>query len=231
MNEEWDASNPEFHALFILEDGASVAKVWGVKGVILGVVYHDPWREDLDGDRERGFDCLTFALVSSKAHREGCRPSRGGLPYWRRSYSGFKEEAFELERRVILPKKSQTILDSHLGYVGMYTHHFSLSNLRLPIPPFISYGGEPTIDLLRSFLNLGSDGDWLTLSNRGSVDVPKALLKPITHLGNWKDSFFFIENKIIPSDYPVLLLSENKLDKKSFKDKVPLHPEMDPLYD
>ncbi|GJR28837.1 putative reverse transcriptase domain-containing protein [Tanacetum coccineum] len=28
--------------------------------------------------------------------------------------------------------------------------------------------------------------DWLTLSNRGGVDVPKALVKPITHLENWK---------------------------------------------
>ncbi|GJW40525.1 hypothetical protein Tco_0066370 [Tanacetum coccineum] len=161
----------------------------------------------------------------------------------RRSHSGFKGEAFEPERRdvkVIVTKKSQTILDAPLGYVGLYTHHFSLSNLRLPIPPFIckvlnyfkvhisrfnpfgmvklttfammckAYGGEPTVDLLRSFLNLGPAGDWLTLSNRGSADVPKALLKPITHLGNWKDSFFFIENKIIPSDNPKLLLGENK---------------------
>ncbi|GJY30729.1 putative reverse transcriptase domain-containing protein [Tanacetum coccineum] len=39
------------------------------------------WREYLDGDGERGFECLTFALVSSKAHREGCRASRGGFPY------------------------------------------------------------------------------------------------------------------------------------------------------
>ncbi|GKD58519.1 hypothetical protein Tco_1296028 [Tanacetum coccineum] len=34
-----------------------------------------------------------------------------------------------------------------------------------------------------------------------------------------------------PLGYVELLLDENKLDKKSFKDKVPLHPEMDPLYD
>ncbi|GJZ98453.1 hypothetical protein Tco_0670906 [Tanacetum coccineum] len=40
------------------------------------------WREDLDEDGERGFDCLTVALVSSKAHREGCRASRGGFSYW-----------------------------------------------------------------------------------------------------------------------------------------------------
>nr|GEX29527.1 hypothetical protein [Tanacetum cinerariifolium] len=81
--------------------------------------------------------------------------------------------------------EEETILDSLLGYVGLHTHQFSLSNLRLPIPPFIckvlnyfkvhisrvnpfglvklttfaimckSYGGEPYVELLRSFLNLG----------------------------------------------------------------------------
>nr|GEX59365.1 hypothetical protein [Tanacetum cinerariifolium] len=30
-----------------------------------------------------------------------------------------------------------------------------------------AYGGEPSVDLLRSFLNLGHAGDWLTLSCRG----------------------------------------------------------------
>ncbi|GKF20980.1 hypothetical protein Tco_0069618, partial [Tanacetum coccineum] len=72
-----------------------------------------------------------------------------------------------------------------------------------------AYGGEPSVDLLRSFLNLGRAGDWLTLSNRGGADVPKALIKPITHLENWKGSFFYIENKIIPSKYPELLLEDN----------------------
>ncbi|GKB07084.1 hypothetical protein Tco_0835317 [Tanacetum coccineum] len=49
-----------------------------------------------------------------------------------------------------------------------------------------AYGGEPSVDLFRSFLNLGRTGDWLTLSNRGGVDVPKALIKPVTRLENWK---------------------------------------------
>ncbi|GJZ83589.1 hypothetical protein Tco_0648762 [Tanacetum coccineum] len=49
-----------------------------------------------------------------------------------------------------------------------------------------AYGGEPSVDLLRSFLNLGRAGDWLTLSSRGGTDVPKALTKPVTHLENWK---------------------------------------------
>nr|GEW97155.1 hypothetical protein [Tanacetum cinerariifolium] len=163
--------------------------------------------------------------------------------------------------RSFFPRSHRPYLDATLGYVGLYTHHFSLSNLRLPIPPFIcevlnyfivhishfnpfgmvklttfvvmckAYGGEHTVDLLWSFLKLGPTGDWLTLSNRGSADVLKALIKPITYFRNWKDTFFFIENKIIPSNYLELLLDENKLDKKSFKDKVPLHPKMDPLYD
>nr|GEW34245.1 myosin heavy chain-related protein [Tanacetum cinerariifolium] len=67
--------------------------------------------------------------------------------------------------------------------------------------------------------------------SKGSVDVPIALVKPITHLVDWKDYFFYVKNKNIPSDYPELLLESNKFDKKSFGDKVPLHPELDPLYD
>ncbi|GJS14877.1 hypothetical protein Tco_0409349 [Tanacetum coccineum] len=107
--------------------------------------------------------------------------------------------------KIILPKRSHTIFDAPSGYIGLYTHHFSLSNLRLPIAPFIckvldyfkvhisrfnpfgmvklatffvmcrAYGGKPTVNLLCSFLNLGRAGDWLTLSNRGSVDVLIAL--------------------------------------------------------
>ncbi|GJY18811.1 hypothetical protein Tco_0390302 [Tanacetum coccineum] len=103
----------------------------------------------------------TFALFHRLDHREGCRARRGGIPHMVtprgsftpletiqrllvvigiRSHSDFEGEAFKPERRdvnVILPKKSQTILDAPLGYIGLYTHHFSLSNFRLPIPPFI----------------------------------------------------------------------------------------------
>ncbi|GJW78620.1 hypothetical protein Tco_0140302 [Tanacetum coccineum] len=37
---------------------------------------------------------------------------------------------------VILPKSNQTIFDAPFGYVGLYTHSFSLSNLRLPLTEF-----------------------------------------------------------------------------------------------
>ncbi|GJZ75213.1 hypothetical protein Tco_0639678 [Tanacetum coccineum] len=93
-----------------------------------------------------------------------------------------------------------------------------------------AYDGEPSVDLLWFFLNLGRASDWLTLSKRGGANVPKALIKPVTHLEKWKGSFFYIENKIILSKYPELLLEENKLDKKSFKDKIPTQPQADSLF-
>ncbi|GJY76690.1 hypothetical protein Tco_0481806 [Tanacetum coccineum] len=92
---------------------------------------------------------------------------------------------------------------SHLGFEGETSE-----------PKGRSVWGEPTVNLLHSFLNLGRAGDWLTLLNRGSVDVHIALVKPITHLANWKGSFFYVENRIIPSDYPELLLE--KMDFRSF---------------
>ncbi|GJS72762.1 hypothetical protein Tco_0705603 [Tanacetum coccineum] len=115
--------------------------------------------EDLDGDGERGFDCLTFALVLSKAHREGCRASRGGFPYWlRRGGLQIGGEAFEQQRcglsakelneflsfypipseyDVIFPTSTQTIFDAPPGYVGLYIHSFYLANLRLPLTDFL----------------------------------------------------------------------------------------------
>ncbi|GKF21186.1 hypothetical protein Tco_0069824 [Tanacetum coccineum] len=42
--------------------------------------------------------------------------------------------------------------------------------------------------------------------------------------------FFYIDNKIVPYEYPKLLLEDNKLDKKSFKDVISQHAQEDPLY-
>ncbi|GKC23561.1 hypothetical protein Tco_1025711 [Tanacetum coccineum] len=113
---------------------------------------------------------------------------------------------------------------------GLYTHFFILSNLRIPLPEFFfevlnyfkmhiscfnpfglsklttfavmckAYNSKPSLDLLRAFLNLGPTGNWLTLSNR------------------------------VPSKYLELLLEDNKLDKKSFKDVIPQHVQDNPVY-
>nr|GEV41929.1 hypothetical protein [Tanacetum cinerariifolium] len=77
----------------------------------------------------------------------------------RRSYSVIKERiSFELKGDTFEPERRGTS----------------------SIPPVEcnAYGGDPSVDLLRSFLNLGRAGDRLTLSNRGGADVPKALIKP-----------------------------------------------------
>ncbi|GJZ12866.1 hypothetical protein Tco_0548096 [Tanacetum coccineum] len=68
-----------------------------IKGYIFGWYTNLILREYLHGDGERGFDCLTFALVLSKAHRERLLVVIG-----RRSHSGFEGEAFEPERMVSL---------------------------------------------------------------------------------------------------------------------------------
>ncbi|GJU42608.1 putative RNA-directed DNA polymerase [Tanacetum coccineum] len=44
------------------------------------------------------------------------------------------------------------------------------------------------------------------------------------------ESFFYIENRMVLSEYPELLLKDNKIDKKSFKDTIPHHVQTDPLY-
>ncbi|GJZ94288.1 hypothetical protein Tco_0666491 [Tanacetum coccineum] len=85
------------------------------------------------------------------------------------------------EYRVILPKSNQTIFDAPSGYVGLYTHSFSLGNLRLFLTEFFcevleyfqvhisrlnhfgcaklttfvvmckAYGCEPSVDLFRGY--------------------------------------------------------------------------------
>ncbi|GJT88245.1 hypothetical protein Tco_1069962 [Tanacetum coccineum] len=85
---------------------------------------------------------------------------------------------------VILPKSNQTVFDAPPGYVGLYTHLFSLANCRLPLTEFFcevleyfqvhisrlnpfggaklttfvvmckAYGSEPTVELFWGFFNL-----------------------------------------------------------------------------
>nr|GEV78694.1 hypothetical protein [Tanacetum cinerariifolium] len=63
-----------------------------------------------------------------------------------------------------------------------------------------AYRGAPTVDLLRSFLNLGPAGDWLTLSNSRSVVVPTALHNSITYLGGNSPSAKYANNDALMID-------------------------------
>ncbi|GJZ07513.1 hypothetical protein Tco_0541306 [Tanacetum coccineum] len=102
--------------------------------------------------------------------------------------------------RVLLPKRSQTILDAPLVHISRFIL-FGMIKLTTFAVMCKAYGSEPSLDLLRAFLNLGPGGDWLTLSNRG-----------------------------VSSKYTELLLEENNLGKKPFKDVVPLRVRGDPLF-
>ncbi|GJU78853.1 hypothetical protein Tco_1275923 [Tanacetum coccineum] len=113
---------------------------------------------------------LTFAQVSSKAHRKGVglrvadshtgnhleggftpfktiRSAKDTIAVQRCGLSAKELNEFlsfypiPSENDVILPTSTQTIFDAPPGYVGMYTHSYSLANLRLPLTDFF----EPSL--------------------------------------------------------------------------------------
>ncbi|GJU33536.1 hypothetical protein Tco_1181890 [Tanacetum coccineum] len=205
---------------------------------------------------------------------KGLGPSRGGFPYCAKDSIATqtcelsKEEFNDFltlypipsEYRVILPKSNQTVFDAPPGYVGLYTHSFSLANLRLPLTEFFcevleyfqvhisrlnpfgcaklttfvvmckAYGCEPSVDLFRGFFNLCRAGKWLTFAKRSEKHVPNLLPKVITRIEGWHERFFYVQDSIIPAKYSQLLSEQNKLDSKSFKDKLPPNIEENPMF-
>ncbi|GJX47381.1 hypothetical protein Tco_0272571 [Tanacetum coccineum] len=135
---------------------------------------------------------------------------------------------------VKLCKSNQTIYDAPDGFVGLYTHSFSLVNLKLPLLKFFcdvleylrvhvsmlnpfgcaklttfavmckAYDGEPTLELFRGFFNLYHGVQWLTFAKG--------------------------QRKISPIEYLELLSKDNRWDKRSFKDKTPPSIYENPLY-
>ncbi|GKB42844.1 hypothetical protein Tco_0887786 [Tanacetum coccineum] len=155
--------------------------------------------------------------------------------------------------KVMLPKRTQPMYDAPDDFVGLYIHSFTLSNLSIPLPKLVcevlnyyqvhlyrlnpfgcaklttfdvmcrAYGRELAVDMFKGFLDLCPARDKLAFGKRPKADVLEVLLKPFSHLRYWKGRFFYIQNIVVPSDYPTLLLKDNRLDKKSFKDKIPYH--------
>nr|GEV11905.1 Pol polyprotein [Tanacetum cinerariifolium] len=134
----------------------------------------------------------------------------------------------------MLPKRNQTIFDAPLGNVGLYTHYFTHSNLSIPLPKFFcevlnyfkvhishfnpfglaklttftvmckAYGSEPSVELLRAFLNLGPAGNWLTLSNR-ELDFRSFMMKGI----DGKFHFLLREDIPLADGFPPVPLIRN----------------------
>ncbi|GKC46646.1 hypothetical protein Tco_1064368 [Tanacetum coccineum] len=133
------------------------------------------------------------------------------------------------EYDVILPTSTQTIFDAPFGYVDLYTHSFSLANLRLPYTEFFcvvlqyfkvhisrlnpfgyaklttfiimckAYGYETSIDLFRGFFNLCQACSWLTFQKRSEKHIPNLLPKDLS-LGFGIDSPSASVNTKLPKD-------------------------------
>ncbi|GKD44555.1 hypothetical protein Tco_1269200, partial [Tanacetum coccineum] len=92
-----------------------------------------------------------------------------------------------------------------------------------------AYGCEPSVDLFRGFFNLCWDGKWWNFTKRFEKHVPNLLPKAITRIKGWHDQFFYVQDSIIPAKYSQLLSEQNKLDSKSFKDKLAPNIEENPM--
>nr|GEW90413.1 hypothetical protein [Tanacetum cinerariifolium] len=112
----------------------------------------------------------------------------------------------------------------------LYTHSLSLTNLRLPHPEFFSYDCEPSVDLFRGFFNLCRDGKWLKFAKRSKKHISNLLPKVITRIEGWHEWFFYVQDFIIPAKYPHSLSEQNKLDLKSFNDKLPPNIKENPMF-
>ncbi|GJZ93091.1 hypothetical protein Tco_0665156 [Tanacetum coccineum] len=93
-----------------------------------------------------------------------------------------------------------------------------------------AYGCEPYVDPFRGFFNLCRAGKWLTFAKRSEKHVPNLLPKVIIRIEGWHELFFYVQDSIIPAKYSQLLSEQNKLDLKSFKDKLPLNIEENPMF-
>ncbi|GJU59414.1 hypothetical protein Tco_1237180 [Tanacetum coccineum] len=137
------------------------------------------------------------------------------------------------EYYVILPKSNQTIFDALHGYAGLYTHSFSLANLRLPLTEFFCEVHEyfqVHISMLNTFVMPSSP---LLCSARLMVVSPLSTSSKgssiCVKLG-WHQRFFYVQDSIIPAKYSQHLSEKNKLDSKSFKDKLPPKIEENPMF-
>ncbi|GJS00906.1 hypothetical protein Tco_0317414 [Tanacetum coccineum] len=142
----------------------------------------------------------------------------------RTSYSGFEGETFELEGR-------DTIAVQRCGLSAKELNEFLSS---YPIPSkydvILPTSTQTIFDTPPGFFNLCRAGSWLTFQKRSKKHILNFLPKVITRIKGWHERFFFGKDSIISSKYPQLLLDENKLDLKSFKDKIPPNLDENPYF-
>ncbi|GJV69555.1 hypothetical protein Tco_1485064 [Tanacetum coccineum] len=157
------------------------------------------------------------------------------------------------EYKIMLSKSNQTIYDALNGFVSLYTHCFSLANIRLPLLKFFcdvldyyhvylsrlnpfgcaklttfvvmckAYGGEPRVELFRSFFNFYPSGQLLAFAKRPKKHVPKLLSKenryPI-NVRTFPDPILFLAGLKTLLEHgqqrPVIFVNGNEMAFKNF---------------
>ncbi|GKB64811.1 hypothetical protein Tco_0920997 [Tanacetum coccineum] len=114
------------------------------------------------------------------------------------------------EYHVILPKSNQIVFDAPPGFI-----YLGLTLLVVPSSPLL-------LSCARLMVVIP-----LSTSLEGSSICVELV---ITHIEAWHERFFYVQDSIIPAKYSQLLSKKNKLDSKSFKDKVPLNIEENPMF-
>ncbi|GJV66321.1 hypothetical protein Tco_1477149 [Tanacetum coccineum] len=114
------------------------------------------------------------------------------------------------EYHVILPKSNQIVFNAPPGFI------YRGSTLLV----------VPSSPLLLSCAKLMVVSPMSTFSEGSSICVKLV----ITRIEGWHERFFYVQDSIIPAKYPQLLSEQNKLDSKSFKDKLPLNIEENPMF-
>ncbi|GJY68758.1 hypothetical protein Tco_0471740 [Tanacetum coccineum] len=124
-----------------------------------------------------------------------------------------KGEAFKPERKVHISRLNP------FGYAKLTTFVFMCKD----------YGCEPSVDLFRVHSTVCRAGKWLNFCQKSEKHVPNSPIR-LTHIEGWHERFFYVQDSIIPAKYSQLLSEQNKLDLKSFKDKLPLNIEENPMF-
>ncbi|GJY75357.1 hypothetical protein Tco_0480473 [Tanacetum coccineum] len=130
-----------------------------------------------------------------------------------------------------LPTPNQSIHDSPVGKIGVYTRFFDFANIRIPLSQFLVdvfkyfrinlsqvfvivaakvshfeilcrvHDYVPTIGLFRRFYVNSKNKGWMSFSKRSDT-APVYYTKPLDSLKHWNDSFFWVDASIFPLSVP-----------------------------
>ncbi|KAK1435090.1 hypothetical protein QVD17_00850 [Tagetes erecta] len=128
-----------------------------------------------------------------------------------------------------LPPPQTSVYPLPPGKIALYTHFFKTANCRVPFTRFLikillyygihisqcaplgiakimhfeiscrAIGEVPDLVVFRKFFHITKAGDWYTFERRRSIAL-SCFTSALSGLKNWKDNFFYVDDRCIPSD-------------------------------